>query len=74
MKNKENFLGHIKNIENEETKLLILQKQYRTGQLKEEDLTQEQITLLCDLYDRQISNLKKANKNKKNKILQYRKK
>lgn len=69
---KENFLGYIKNIENEETKLLTLQKQYRNGQLKEEDLTQEQIKLLCDLYDRQISNLKKANKNKKNKILQYR--
>lgn len=71
-KEKGNFLGDIKNIENEETKLLTLQKQYRNGQLKEENLTQEQIKLLCDLYDRQISNLKKANKNKKNKILQYR--
>ena len=37
-------------IENEETKLLKLQKQYRSGEIKEEELTQEQVNSLCALY------------------------
>ena len=71
---KQNFLETIKNIENEETKLLKLQKQYRKGEIKEEDLTETQYKSLCDLYDRQISNLKKSNEIRKQKILQYRNK
>lgn len=71
---KQKFLETIKNIEDEETKLLKLQKQYRKGEIKEEDLTETQYKSLCDLYDRQISNLKKSNEIRKQKILQYRNK
>lgn len=70
---KSEFLESIKNIENEETILLKLQKQYRNGEIKEEDLTEEQKKSLYDLYDKQIANLKKSNEFRKNKILQYRK-
>lgn len=71
---KKQFVENIKNIDNEETKLLKLQKQYRNGEIKEEELTQTQIKLLCDLYDKQIENLQKSNKYRKQRILQYRKK
>ena len=68
------FIESIKNIENEETKLLKLQKQYRSGEIKEEELTQEQVNLLCALYDKQIANLKKSNDIRKQKLLEYRRK
>ena len=64
----------IKNIEDEETKLLKLQKQYRSGEIKEEELSEEQINSLCKLYDRQIANLKKSNDIRKQKLLEYRRK
>lgn len=73
MKNKESFLGYIKNVENKETKLLKLQKQFRSGQIKEEELTQEQIISLCDLYDKQIANLRKLNEDRKSKIMRIKK-
>ena len=63
---KNTFLESIKNIENEETKLLKLQKQYRNGEITENDLTKEQIDLLCALYDKQILQLKKSNATLKN--------
>lgn len=71
---KSNFMEYIKNIGNEETKLLKLQKQYHKGEIREEDLTEEQVTSLCALYDKQIAELKKLNEVKKQKILEYRKK
>ena len=71
---KNTFMESIKNIENEETKLLKLQKQYRSGEIKEEELTQEQVNSLCALYDRQIANLKKSNEIRKQKLLEYRRK
>ena len=71
---KNTFMESIKNIENEETKLLKLQKQYRSGEIKEEELTQEQVNSLCALYDRQIANLKKSNDIRKQKLLEYRRK
>lgn len=67
------FIESIKNIEDEETKLLKLQKQYRSGEIKEEELTQEQVNSLCVLYDSQIARLKKSNAIRKQKILEYRK-
>lgn len=70
---KKKFLEDIRNIENEETKLLKLQKQYRNGEIKESELTEIQYQSLCDLYDKQISNLKKSNEFRKQKILQYKK-
>lgn len=55
---KDSFIEQIKTIENDETRLLKLQKQYRSGEIKEEDLTEEQVKCLCALYDKQIENLK----------------
>lgn len=69
---KEKFVEYIRNIEDEETKILKLQKQYRSGEIKEEELSKEQVTLLCALYDKQIANLKKSNEIRKQKILQYK--
>jgi len=68
------FVESIKHIENEETKLLKLQKQYRSGEIKEEELTEEQVKSLCDLYDKQIENLRKSNEIRKQKLLEYRRK
>ena len=71
---KEKFMEYIKNIEDEETKLLKLQTKYRSGEIKEEELTREQVSSLCDLYDRQIENLRKSNQIRKQKILNYKRK
>ena len=71
---KSEFLKSIKNIENEETILLKLQKQYRSGEIKEEELTEEQVNSLCALYVKQIANLRKSNKIRKQKLLEYRRK
>ena len=71
---KDSFLENIKNIENEETKLLKIQKQYRSGEIKEEELTEEQVKSLCELYDKKIANLRKSNEIRKQKLLEYRKK
>ena len=68
------FVQSVKNIENEETKLLKLQKQYRDGEIKEDDMTEEQISSLTALYDKQIANLKKSNELRKQKLLEYRRK
>ena len=72
--NKNSFIEYIKNIDDEETKLLKLQKQYRNGEIKEEELTEEQINSLSALYDKQISNLRRSNQIRKQKLLEYRKK
>lgn len=71
--NKNSFMESIKNIENEETRLLKLQKQYDNGEIKGEDLSEEQVRTLCDLYDKQIANLRKSNQIRKQKLLEYRK-
>ena len=71
---KNSFMESIRNIEDEETKLLKLQKQYRSGEIKEEELTEEQVNSLCALYDKQIANLRKSNQIRKQKLLEYRRK
>lgn len=71
---KNSFIESIKNIEDEETNLLKLQKQYRSGEIKEEELSEEQVKSLCKLYDKQIANLKKSNDIRKQKLLEYRRK
>lgn len=70
---KNSFIESIKNIENEETQLLQLQKQYRRGEIKEEDLTGKQLNALCALYDSQIENLRKSNEQRMKRLLEYRK-
>jgi len=72
--NKNAFMKEIRNIEDEETLILKLQKQYRSGEIKEEELTEEQVKSLCDLYDKQIENLRKSNEIRKQKLLEYRRK
>ena len=72
--NKNSFMESIKNIEDEETLILKLQKQYRSGEIKEEELTEEQVNSLCTLYDKQIENLRKSNEVRKQKLLEYRRK
>ena len=67
---KSDFMEAIKNIENEETRLLKLQKQYDNGEIGETELSDGQVTSLCNLYDKQINELKKINKIKKQRILQ----
>lgn len=72
-KDGETFLTSIRNIENEETKLIKLQKQYDNGEIKENDLLAEQIRALTSLYKKQIAELSKNNEIRKQRLLQYRK-
>ena len=67
-------MEQIRKIEDEETILLKLQNQYRSGEVKEEDLTDEQVSSLCKLYDKQIASLKKSNEIRKQKLLEHRRK
>lgn len=69
----EEFLKSIKNIENEETKLLKLQKQYDNRLIETKDLTKDQIKSLIELYKKQINELSKSNERRKEKLLLYRK-
>lgn len=68
------FDEYVKNIENEETKILKLQKQYRNGEIKDDDLSIQQIQDLCNLYDKQIEIVKKSNEIKRRKISEYKRK
>ena len=72
--NENSFIESLKNIESEETKLSKLQKEYRDGKIKEEELSEEQIKSLCAFYDMQIANLKNSNETRKKKLLEYRNK
>ena len=69
---KEAFLEYVKNIENEETKLLKLQKKYHMGEIKEEELTEEQKKMLCDLYDKQNEALRKSNEVRRKRIAELK--
>lgn len=70
---REHFKESIKNIEDERTKLLKLQKRYRSGEIEEKDLTQVQIKSLCDLYDKQIEMMQRSIQDRKQRILEYKK-
>ena len=66
---KSSFIENIKIIEDENTLLL---KRYIRGEIKKEDLTEEQRKSLYTLYHKQINNFKKSNEIRKNKLLQYK--
>ena len=66
--NNNEFRDSIKMTEDEEIKLLDLQRRYRRGEIAENDLTDEQIDALCDLYDKQIEELKESIRIKEEKI------
>ena len=68
------FKDSIKMTEEEENQLLELQKKYRRGEIAENDLTEEQIDALCDLYDKQIEEIKQSIKIKEEKIAEYKRK
>ena len=68
------FKDSIKMTEEEENQLLELQKKYRRGEIAENDLTEEQIDALCDLYDKQIEEIKQSIKMKEDKIAEYKRK
>ena len=68
------FFDKIKAIETDETRLLNLQKSYESGEVKEEDLTDEQVDKLLELYQDQIDGLRISNERRKQKLLEYREK
>ena len=67
------FKESIKMTEDEETKLLELQRRYRRGEVAENDLTEDQIDALCELYDKQIEDLKQSIRIKEEKIAEHKK-
>ena len=71
--NANEFKESIKMSEDEEKELLDLQARYRRGEIAENDLTEEQIDALCDLYDRQIDELNESIRIKEEKIAEYKK-
>lgn len=71
---RDSFRETVTNIENDETRLLKLQKSYESGEVKEEDLTDEQVNKLLELYQDQIDGLRISNERRKQKLLEYREK
>ena len=53
------------------TELLELQMKYRTGIIKDEDLTYDQIILLNRLYDMQMNKMEEENEKNISKIMRY---
>ena len=68
------FKESIKMTEDEEIKLLDIQNRYRRGEIADNDLTEEQIDALCDLYDKQIEELKESIRIKEEKIAEHKRK
>ena len=66
-------MDYIKMTEDEETKLLELQRKYHNREIEEKDLTDEQIDALCELYDKQIAELEKTIELKEQKLAEYKK-
>ena len=65
------FKDDIKVVEeeqSEEMKIIELQRRYRRGEIAENDLTEEQIEALSELYDRQIDALRKVIEEKEQQI------
>jgi len=65
-------IENINNIQDEETKILKLQKDYNEGLITSADLSLTQIKQLCDWYDKEIENLRKINQFKKQKLVEYK--
>ena len=69
---KDDFIETLRNIENDETKLLKLQKQFDNGEIDRSQLSEEQITRLTELYKKQINDLEESNEKRINKIRQHK--
>jgi len=73
-KQRNRFLEEIRKVEDDETRLLKLQMQYNNGKITPEELSDEQINSLRELYKKQIAKLKKSNAIRRRKIFGYIKK
>lgn len=69
-KRKDAFMESIRNVEDEETKLLKLQKQFDNGEIDKSQLSKKQIADLTTLYKKQINDLEQSNERRINKIRQ----
>lgn len=68
-----NFKEYVKKIDNAELEIYELQRKYRRGEIADGDLSQEQINLLCSIYDRQIADLKRTIRAKEIQVEKYKK-
>ena len=71
MENKKNTFKESISI-SKDADILDLQKKYREGLIKEEDLTKEQYQSLLTLYDKQIDKLKTTINMKKQELKNYK--
>ncbi len=72
---KQSFVEEIRVEQEENEKIdLHLLERYRNGDIDEEEMTDEQFECLCDTYKEKIARLKESNQNRKNKLLEYRRK
>ena len=69
-KRKDAFMESIRNVEDEETKLLKLQKQFDNREIDTRQLSRKQIADLTALYKKQINDLEQSNERRINKIRQ----
>ena len=69
-KRKDDFIESIRNVENEQTKLLKLQEQFDNRKFEKSQLSKEQIADLTALYKKQINDLEQSNERRINKIRQ----
>ena len=58
----------------DDPELISIQTAYRNGEIKEGELSQEQVDRLTQLYDAQITELKKAIADRKERIEKHKKK
>ena len=65
-KRKDPFMESIRNVEDEETKLLKLQKQFDNGEIDKSQLSKKQIADLTTLYKKQINDLEQSNERRIN--------
>lgn len=69
-KRKDDFIESIRNVENEQIKLLKLQEQFDNRKIEKSQLSKEQIADLTALYKKQINDLEQSNERRINKIRQ----
>ena len=74
MEKSEDFRNSIRNIEVDANNIFELQRRYQKGEIADNDLTQEQINALCQLYDSQIADLKRSISAKEKQLAKYKKK
>lgn len=71
---REDFLEKLSVKENEKMRLLSLQQKFSNGEITEEDINEDDIEKLHQLYDEQISELEKSTENYKRRILEIKEK